>query len=161
MNLTPPPPSQNSHAVRWHCTAELLLLICTRRMLTAEYTKIVRLQTVRLSKNVFNSKTSVAAANRQHQVGLIWQKAVALLSCTDRSFVFVRWRQCAPRSNTRFLGRQVQLIEKSVASRPSHHAVSEHWTCLLRQGPRHYTQWSTECDGSCKQLADVVQYYYY
>jgi len=21
MNLTPPPPSQNSHAVRWHCTA--------------------------------------------------------------------------------------------------------------------------------------------
>ena len=22
MNLTPPPPSQNSHAVRWHCTAE-------------------------------------------------------------------------------------------------------------------------------------------
>jgi len=72
INLTPPlPPSQNSHAVRWHCTAELLLLICTRRMLTAEYTKIVRLQTVRLSKNVFNSKTSVAAANRQHQVGLI------------------------------------------------------------------------------------------
>jgi len=23
MNLTPPPPSQNSRAVRWHCTAEL------------------------------------------------------------------------------------------------------------------------------------------
>jgi len=23
MNLTPPPPLQNSHAVRWHCTAEL------------------------------------------------------------------------------------------------------------------------------------------
>ena len=22
MKLTPPPPSQNSHAVRWHCTAE-------------------------------------------------------------------------------------------------------------------------------------------
>ena len=22
MNLTPPLPSQNSHAVRWHCTAE-------------------------------------------------------------------------------------------------------------------------------------------
>jgi len=22
MNLTPPPPSQNSHAVEWHCTAE-------------------------------------------------------------------------------------------------------------------------------------------
>jgi len=22
MNLTLPPPSQNSHAVRWHCTAE-------------------------------------------------------------------------------------------------------------------------------------------
>ena len=22
MNLTPPPPSQNSNAVRWHCTAE-------------------------------------------------------------------------------------------------------------------------------------------
>jgi len=22
MNLTPPPPSQSSHAVRWHCTAE-------------------------------------------------------------------------------------------------------------------------------------------
>ena len=22
MNLTPPPPSQNSRAVRWHCTAE-------------------------------------------------------------------------------------------------------------------------------------------
>jgi len=22
MNLTPPPPSQNSHAVRWHCTAK-------------------------------------------------------------------------------------------------------------------------------------------
>ena len=22
INLTPPPPSQNSHAVRWHCTAE-------------------------------------------------------------------------------------------------------------------------------------------
>jgi len=22
MNLTPLPPSQNSHAVRWHCTAE-------------------------------------------------------------------------------------------------------------------------------------------
>jgi len=22
MNLTPPPPSQNSHAVRWHCAAE-------------------------------------------------------------------------------------------------------------------------------------------
>jgi len=22
MNLTPPPPSQNSHALRWHCTAE-------------------------------------------------------------------------------------------------------------------------------------------
>jgi len=22
MNLTPPPLSQNSHAVRWHCTAE-------------------------------------------------------------------------------------------------------------------------------------------
>ena len=22
MNLTPPPPSQNSHVVRWHCTAE-------------------------------------------------------------------------------------------------------------------------------------------
>ena len=22
MNLTPPPPPQNSHAVRWHCTAE-------------------------------------------------------------------------------------------------------------------------------------------
>jgi len=22
MNLTPPPPSQNSHAVRWHCIAE-------------------------------------------------------------------------------------------------------------------------------------------
>jgi len=22
MNLTTPPPSQNSHAVRWHCTAE-------------------------------------------------------------------------------------------------------------------------------------------
>jgi len=22
MNLTPPPPSQNSHAVRWHCTAQ-------------------------------------------------------------------------------------------------------------------------------------------
>ena len=22
MNFTPPPPSQNSHAVRWHCTAE-------------------------------------------------------------------------------------------------------------------------------------------
>jgi len=22
MNLTPPPPSQNSHAVRWHCSAE-------------------------------------------------------------------------------------------------------------------------------------------
>jgi len=22
MNLTPPPPLQNSHAVRWHCTAE-------------------------------------------------------------------------------------------------------------------------------------------
>jgi len=22
MNITPPPPSQNSHAVRWHCTAE-------------------------------------------------------------------------------------------------------------------------------------------
>ena len=22
MNLTPPPPSQNSHAVRWHCTTE-------------------------------------------------------------------------------------------------------------------------------------------
>ena len=22
MNLTPPPPSQNSHAVRWHCTGE-------------------------------------------------------------------------------------------------------------------------------------------
>jgi len=22
MNLTPPPPSQNSYAVRWHCTAE-------------------------------------------------------------------------------------------------------------------------------------------
>jgi len=22
MNLTPPPPSQNSHAVRWHCITE-------------------------------------------------------------------------------------------------------------------------------------------
>ena len=22
INLTPPPPSQNSHVVRWHCTAE-------------------------------------------------------------------------------------------------------------------------------------------
>jgi len=22
MNLTPPPPSQNCHVVRWHCTAE-------------------------------------------------------------------------------------------------------------------------------------------
>jgi len=22
MNLTPPPPSQNTHAVRWHCTAD-------------------------------------------------------------------------------------------------------------------------------------------
>jgi len=22
MNFTPPPPSQNSHAVRWHCTGE-------------------------------------------------------------------------------------------------------------------------------------------
>jgi len=22
INLTPPPPSKNSHAVRWHCTAE-------------------------------------------------------------------------------------------------------------------------------------------
>jgi len=37
MNLTPPPPSQNSHAVRWHCTAEserrvagLLLLLLFR-----------------------------------------------------------------------------------------------------------------------------------
>ena len=27
MNLTPPPPSQNSHAVRWHCTAESKLLL--------------------------------------------------------------------------------------------------------------------------------------
>jgi len=33
MNLTPPPPSQNSHAVRWHCTAEskrtvAVIIIC-------------------------------------------------------------------------------------------------------------------------------------
>ena len=28
MNLTPPPrPSQNSHAVRWHCTAESRLRV--------------------------------------------------------------------------------------------------------------------------------------
>jgi len=40
---------------------------------------------------------------------------------------------------------------------PATTAVPEHWTCQLRQGPRHYTQWSTECDGWCKQLADVVQ----
>jgi len=40
---------------------------------------------------------------------------------------------------------------------PATTTVPEHWTCQLRQGPRHYTQWSTECDGSCKQLADVVQ----
>jgi len=40
---------------------------------------------------------------------------------------------------------------------PATTAVPEHWTCQLRQGPRHYTQWSTECDWSCKQLADVVQ----
>ena len=36
MNLTPPPPSQNSHAVRWHCTAESLLLMtnlmCCRKL---------------------------------------------------------------------------------------------------------------------------------
>jgi len=40
---------------------------------------------------------------------------------------------------------------------PATTAVPEHWMCRLRQGPRHYTQWSTECNGSCKQLADVVQ----
>jgi len=33
MNLTPSPPSQNSHAVRWHCTAEskrtvAVIIIC-------------------------------------------------------------------------------------------------------------------------------------
>jgi len=34
MNLTPPPPSQNSHAVTWHCTAEskrtvtVIIIIC-------------------------------------------------------------------------------------------------------------------------------------
>ena len=33
----------------------------------------------------------------------------------------------------------------------------KHWTCQLRQCLRHYTQWSTECDGSWKQLADVLQ----
>ena len=27
MNLTPPPPSQNSRAVRWHCTAESIIII--------------------------------------------------------------------------------------------------------------------------------------
>ena len=37
MNLTPPPPSQNSHAVRWHCTAE-----SKRRV--AEIKSFVRLQ---------------------------------------------------------------------------------------------------------------------
>ena len=40
---------------------------------------------------------------------------------------------------------------------PATTAVPEHWTCQLRQRPRHYTQWSTECGRSCKQLADVVQ----
>ena len=40
---------------------------------------------------------------------------------------------------------------------PSTTAMPKHWTCQLHQGPRRYTQWSTECDGSCIQLADVVQ----
>jgi len=62
-------------------------------MLTAEYTKIVRLQTVRLSKNVFNSKTSVAAANRQHQLRLIWQKA-GRIAVVHGSLI--RIRQVAP-----------------------------------------------------------------
>ena len=40
MNLTAPPPSQNSHAVRWHCTAEskllLLLLLIADRFRSSE-----------------------------------------------------------------------------------------------------------------------------
>jgi len=35
MNLTPPPPSQNSHAVRWHCTAE------SERRVVAEKNNII------------------------------------------------------------------------------------------------------------------------
>jgi len=36
MNLTPSPPSQNSHAVRWHCTAESITVIITY-LLAGEY----------------------------------------------------------------------------------------------------------------------------
>jgi len=47
----------------------------------------------------------------------------------------------------------VHLTEENVASRPSHHRCAR----TLNMSAAHYTQWSTECDWSCKQLADVVQ----
>jgi len=33
MNLTPPPPSQNSRAVRWHCTAELERRVAEKKII--------------------------------------------------------------------------------------------------------------------------------
>ena len=53
--------------------------------------------------------------------------------------------------------KRAYLHSRKKCPAPATTAVPEHWTCRLRQGPRHYTQWSTECDWSCKQLADVVQ----
>ena len=39
MNLTPPPPSQNSHAVRWHCTAESIIIIIVKGIYIAQVRK--------------------------------------------------------------------------------------------------------------------------
>jgi len=39
MNLAPPPPSRNSHAVRWHCTA-IIIFKPTSTKLQAEKTRL-------------------------------------------------------------------------------------------------------------------------
>jgi len=91
-----------------------------------------------------DAQPTVSKHWRSQVVKVIWHKAASSLPHTDSSIVFARWRQCAPPSNTQFLGPMLVCPPNGISIGS---ALSAMLTCLPTTN-NHTTTFRTDSTDS-------------
>jgi len=112
MNLTPPPPSQNSHAVRWHCTAEserrvaeIKSWFLCRRSTDQQACDRVLLRHNGIERRIqFNTHTHTDTYSKKIQKDKNSKKEQNWWNKCDIRPTLLCWRMCPIRSGLLFAG---------------------------------------------------------
>jgi len=109
-----------------------------------------------------DAQPTVSKHWRSQVVKVIWHKAASSLPHTDSSIVFVRWRQCAPPSNTQFLGPVPVCPPNGISTG---WALSAMLTCLAttqtdKQPHHNFQDWLPGIPGLFTDTSENIRLYF-